>query len=350
MLLLLLICSMILTSCNQEKYNELEKSLDDFFTNNKLGFSGSVLIASDGKIILKKGYGMADYEKQIPNTPETVFKIGSVTKQFTSMAIMMLEERGLLSVNDPVKKYIPDFSQGDKITIHHLLSMTSGIGDYIRDDWEACERNYTVEELLTKINKKPGSFEAGSKYEYSNSSYVILGYIIEKVSGMEYGEFLKQNIFDPLDMKNSAYDFKEDLLANKARGYVNVADINKNNAVLAQNMNMSYAYSTGGLYSTVEDLYKWDQALYTEKLVKKASLVKLFTPNIDNYGYGWDILTRYKNTISHDGRCRGFTSIIYRFMDKKTTIIILMNEEDMYGFGKIIKGMLEIAEKYEILT
>jgi CubicO group peptidase (beta-lactamase class C family) len=166
---------------------------------------------------------------------------------------------------------------------------------------------------------------------------------------MGYGEFLKQNIFDPLDMKSTAYDFTEEQLENKAKGYVNVADINKKDAVIAPNMNMSYAYSAGGLYSTVEDMYKWDQALYTEKLVKKASLAKLFAPNVDNYGYGWDVLSRYKNSVSHDGNAKGFISIIYRFMDKKTTIIVLMNEQDMFGFKKILKGMLEIAEKYEIL-
>lgn len=348
-LIMPLICTMLI-SCTSSEYSILEKSLDDFFTNDKTAFSGSVLIAIDDKIILKKGYGMADYENQIPNTPKTVFKIGSITKQFTSMAIMMLEERGLLSVEDPISMYISGFSGRDKIKIHHLLSMTSGIGDYISDDWADCDRSYTVDELISRILEKPISFEAGSKYEYSNSNYVLLGYIIEKVTGMEYDEFMRHNIFEPLDMENTAYDYKEEFLKHKAIGYINVADTSRKDAVIAPNMNMSYAYSAGGLYSTVEDLYKWDQALYTEKLVKKASLEKMFTPNVDNYGYGWDILTKYRNSVSHDGRCKGFTSIIYRFMDKKATIILLMNEEDMFGYRKIINRVVEIAEKYGILS
>lgn len=349
-ILIVVMISIVATSCTSTQYKELEKTLDDFFTNNKMAFTGSVLVAVDGNIVLKKGYGMADYEKQIPNTPETAFKIGSVTKQFTSMAIMMLEEKGLLSVNDPIEKYISGIKNGDKITIHNLLSMTSGIGDYVPDEWFNCDRSYTMEELISKIKEKSINFEPGAKYAYSNSNYVILGYIIEKVSGMRYGEFLKQNIFDPLDMKNTAYEDKEGLLKNKAKGYVNVADISKKDAVLATNMDMSYAFSAGGIYSTVEDLYKWDQALYTEKLVKKATLDKMFTPNLNDYGYGWDIFTTYKNSVAHDGRVKGFTSNIYRFMDTKTTIIILMNEEDMYGWRKIRRELIEIAEKNGIIT
>lgn len=347
-LIVSLICTLLI-SCTSSEYSELQKSLDDFFANDKTAFSGSVLVAIDGKIILKKGYGMADYEKQIPNSPETVFKIGSITKQFTSMAVMMLEERGFLSVNDPISKYIPDYKGVDKITIHNLLSMTSGISEYAGDDWYDCERYYTVEELVSRIREKPIRFEAGTKYEYCNSNYILLGYIIEKVSGMEYGDFLEQNIFIPLKMNNTRYDYKEDQLKNKAKGYIRVGDITKKNNAASSIMNMSYGYAAGGLYSTVEDMYKWDRALYTEKLVKRETLDRMFTPNLEGYGYGWIIPQNYRGLVRHDGYVKGFTAEFLRIVDHKATIIILKNEEDLYGSKKINEGLYEIAEKYKIL-
>ncbi len=344
-----LVCA-LLTSCASEDYSELTKKLDDYFTNNVTAFSGSVLVAIDGKIILNKGYGMADYEKQIPNTPQTMFKIGSITKQFTAMAIMMLEEHGLLSVNDPITKYIPDFKGGDKITIHHLLSMSSGIGDYLYSDWGNCNRNYKVEDIIQRIKNKPIIFEAGTSFHYSNSNYALLGYIIEQVSGVEYGEFLKKNIFKPLKMENTYYDYKEDQFKDKAVGYSGIFDIKRKDNTLSNVMDISYPYAAGGLYSTVEDLYKWDQALYTEKLVKKETLKKIFTPNLENYGYGWNIPREYKNFVCHSGHVSGFISSFQRYMEHKAVVAILMNEEDISQMDRITKEIVKMAEKYKLLS
>jgi CubicO group peptidase (beta-lactamase class C family) len=348
-LTLSLVCA-LLTSCASENYSELANELDDYFTNYYGGFSGSVLVAVDGKIVLKKGYGMADYEKQIPNTPQTEFKIGSITKQFTAMSIMMLEERGLLSVKDPITKYIPDFKGGDKITIHHLLSMSSGIEEYLYSDWGNCNHNYKVEDTIQGIKSKPIIFEAGTEYHYSNSNYALLGYIIEQASGVEYGEFLKKNIFEPLKMKNTCYDYKEDQLKNKAIGYSAIFDITRKDNILSNVMDMSYPYAAGGLYSTVEDLYKWDQALYTEKLVKKETLEKIFTPNLGNYGYGWNIPIEYKAFVCHSGHVSGFISSFQRYMEHKGVVAILTNEENGSQMDRISEEIVEMAERHKLLT
>lgn len=283
-----LMCTLVLASCTPSEYRKLSKELDDFLTNDPSAFSGSVLIALDGKIILKKGYGMADYEKRIPNTPGTELKIASVTKPFTATAIMMLEERGLLSINDPVSKYISDFKLGEKITIHHLISMTSGISDNIMDDWNDCNRY--------------------------------------------------------------CYDYKGDQLKNKAEGYIRIGNNKKTDQPVASGLNMSYVYAAGGLYSTVEDLYKWDQALYTEKIVNKETLKKMFTPNLGNYGYGWKIYSNDKDFVGHSGNIKGFRAIFYRFLRDKATVIILTNENDLEGINKPASGLFKIMDRYGVLS
>ena len=344
-LVLLILSTVFLAGCGNHKNEELVKKLDGVIMNCSTGFNGSVLIAKDGKIIFEKGYGMADAEKKIPNTKDTTYTIFSVTKQFTATAIMMLEERGLLSLNDPVSKYIPDFKNGDKITIHHLLSMTSGIGDYL---YKKDDRPFTVKELITKVKEQPIEFEAGTKYEYSNSNYQILGYIIEKVSGLEYGDFLKQNIFLPLGMNDTQYDPSDKDRKNKANGYI---FIGKENSIKGTPISISACYSTGGMYSSVEDLFKWDKALYSEKLVKKGTIEKMFKPNLENYGYGWRISSVYKNCVFHSGGfpTKGYMAQIERYLDSKTTLILLTNEEDIDADDKVHQGLHNVLVDEKII-
>lgn len=286
-------------------------------------FSGSILAAKKGEIIISKGYGMANYEMSVPNTPATKFHLASLTKQFTAMAIMLLQEKGLLSVNDTLSKYIPDYPNGKKITLHHLLTHTSGIPDYINDDEtfvDIYRLYHPLNQVIDRFKNKSLEFQPGTKYDYSNSGYVLLCFIIEKVSGKTYEEFLKKNIFEPLKMENTGYDDLKPIVKNRASGY-SISDGKLTNAEFFDRSNLNGA---DGLYSTVEDLYIWDRALYTERIVSKGTLDKIFTPyppgNI--YGYGW---TTNKVEISHSGRMDGFYTYISRNIANDTAVIVLSN-------------------------
>ena len=336
-----------------DKNEALSERLDEVFANSPNGYNGSVLIAVDGKIIVEKGYGMADIKNKIPNTKDTVFLLNSITKQFTATSIMMLEEQGKLSLNDPVSKYLKGVKNGEKITIHHLLSMESGITDIFEaypkaDQNERSDTIFPVSELIREIKKMPSKFEPGTQFEYSNSNYDILGFIIEKVSGLEYGEFLKKNIFELLEMKNTAYDVKKNQLKNRAVGYTGIG---KYNISYGEPYNISYLFAEGSLCSTVEDLYKWDQALYTEKLLKKETLEKMFKPNIGHYGYGWFIDEEYSGLVWHSGGnpYKGFISYIARYRNSKTTVIILQNEEDGSTYHKVIEDTVKVLTDEKII-
>jgi CubicO group peptidase (beta-lactamase class C family) len=287
-------------------------------------FSGTVLVARGGQIVLRRGYGLADYENDVPNAPETKFRLGSVTKQFASMAILQLEEKGKLKVTDTVRSVFPDYPGGDRITIHNLLTHTSGIPnltdfpDYLKTMALPSPALQTVE----RFKNLPLDFAPGEKFSYSNSGYILLGAIIEKVTGGSYEDYLRKNVFGPLGMDNSGYDHPEIILKHRARGY----EFSEDRQVNAAYIDMTTPHAAGALYSTVDDLYKWDRALYTEKLVSKASLAKLFTPFKDNYAYGWMItsLAGHRN-IRHSGGINGFTSDVSRFPDDDACVIVLNN-------------------------
>jgi len=276
----------------QTKAEKIEALLNEY-SKFKV-FNGSALVAEDGKVIYKNGFGLANMEWNIPNTADTKFRVGSVTKQFTAMLIMQLVEEGKLKLDVPVTTYIPDYpkDKGDKITIHHLLTHTSGIpnytglstfGDIMRDP-------ITPEELVKSFLDLPLEFEPGEQFSYSNSGYILLGYIIEKVTGKSYEDNLKERIFEPLGMKNSGYDHNEEIISKRASGYDKAGPDYFNTRYI----DMSVPYSAGAIYSTVEDLYLWDQALYTEKLLSQKYMDKIFTPYVkpqfaDFYGYGWGL-------------------------------------------------------------
>src|SRR4051812_11811550 len=252
-------------------------------------FSGSVLIARDGKVLFSRGYGMANLEHDVPNTPQTKFRLGSITKQFTAMAILILQERGKLKVEDKVKKYLPDAPKAwDEITIRHLLTHTSGIPNYTAypEFLKTLPVRVTLKELIAKFKDRPLDFKPGETFRYSNSGYVVLGQVIETAAGEGYASFLNKTIFTPLGMKDTGYDSLEPIIKHRASGYTRRLGIALTNC---DYVDMSIPHAAGALYSTVEDLLKWDQALYTEKLVPRKSLEAMFTPFKDNYGYGWGI-------------------------------------------------------------
>jgi len=308
-------------------------------------FSGTVLLAKEGTILFTKAYGMTDYEQKIENTIETKFRIGSITKQFTAMAIMMLQEKGLLNIQDTVSKYIPDFPHGNEITIHHLLTHSSGILNYtsLKEFIDNITKPITLDDLIKLFKDKPLDFEIGKKFSYSNSGYVLLTFIIEKVSEISYEAFLNKNIFEPLEMSSTGYYHNENPPKNESFGYT----INETeNIIKAENWHMSQAVGAGALYSTVEDLFIWDQALYTEKLVSQKSLDLMFTKyySYDNMhiGYGWvigEILE--KMCIGHAGGLNGFITQILRFVNEDICIIVLSNL-DVSSIETISKDLIAI--------
>jgi len=312
-------------------------------------FSGSVLLARDGQPIVSRGYGLANIENDVSNTPQTVFRLGSVTKQFTAMAILLLQERGKLSVNDPICKYLSDCPQTwQPITIKNLLTHTAGIPNYtdFPDFTKTAAAETTTAELITRFRDKPLQFALGEKFAYSNSGYYLLGAIIERVSGKSYPDFLQENIFAPLGMKHTGYDNPVRIIKNRAAGYARTND----GFINAAPISMSTAYAAGALYSTVEDLLLWDQSLYTEKLVSRKSLDEAFTPFKSNYGYGWSIGKRYdRQVIAHGGGIFGFSSYIARYPADHVTVIVLSNVEGAPS-GEIANSLAAIVfgAPYEI--
>jgi CubicO group peptidase (beta-lactamase class C family) len=290
-------------------------------------FSGSVLIARNGKVLVRKGYGEADRKKHVVNTAQTKFRLGSNTKQFTAMAILILQARGKLNVQDRICTYLADCpTTWQKITLHHLLTHTSGIPDFTSfPDFKITMRSpSSPTETIARFKDKPLDFQPGEKFSYSNSGYVVLGAIIEQASGKRYEAFLQENIFVPLQMVDSGYDHNNGDLAVGYRNQTNLADF----------IDMSIPYAAGGLYSTVEDLYRWDQALYTDKLIPKNLRDKMFTPFVPlggfGYGYGWGIGKEGdRPVVSHIGGIQGFSSSITRYPNNKVVIIVLGNREDV---------------------
>jgi CubicO group peptidase (beta-lactamase class C family) len=288
-------------------------------------FMGSVLVAQDGKILLERGYGFANLEWQVPNSPTTKFRLGSITKQFTAASILLLEERGKLKVDDPVKKYIPDAPAAwDKVTIFHLLTHTSGIPSFTGfPDYASTKATPTTpEKLVARFRDKPLEFEPGEKWNYSNSGYVLLGYLIEKISGQSYAEFVQQNIFTPLGMKDSGYDSNSTVIPNRAAGYTH----SKDGPVNSGYVDMTIPFSAGALYSTTEDLLRWEQGLFGGKVLKPESLAKMTTPFKQDYAFGLGIMANNGHKmIWHNGGIEGFNTSLAYYPDDKLVVAVLAN-------------------------
>lgn len=287
-------------------------------------FNGSILIAEEGEILISRGYGMANFEHNIPCTADTKFRLGSITKQFTATAILQLQEKGKLRVNDPVSKYLPDYPTADSFTIHHLLTHTSGVPSFTNfpDYRKIMVRPMSQKEIIALFKDKPLEFEPGSKFQYSNSGYFLLGHLVEIISGQDYDEYLQEHIFLPLDMLDSGYDHNNLIIKRRAAGY----RLERGELFNADYIHMNIPHGAGALYSTVEDLYKWDQALYKEKILSRATLNKMFTPALNGYGYGWGIGSIFEHKrISHSGGINGFVTNITRFPEDNACIIVLSN-------------------------
>jgi CubicO group peptidase (beta-lactamase class C family) len=286
--------------------------------------SGSILIGRRGRVEIAKGYGLANREHGVPCTPETPYRLASMTKSFTAVAILILEERGLLSVDDTLDTFLPDFPNGDKIRLHHLLTHTSGVVNYSKlpDHYKAWTMPHTRDEVIARFADEPLRFEPGEEFEYSNSGYVLLTAVIEKVGGMAYDEFLDNNIFSPLGMSATGADSHTRIIPGRATGHYNFGD----GVVQAPYLNIEFTSGAGGLYSTVLDLYKWDRALYGNDLVAKATRRKMFKPFLQDYAYGWFVREeRGRLLIEHRGGINGFLTMIQRFVDDEVVVISLFN-------------------------
>jgi CubicO group peptidase (beta-lactamase class C family) len=338
-----LLCSVWLLFISHCPAQGLTSKVDEYMSTaiKRSRFSGSILVARDGQVLVSRGYGMANLEDEVSNTPQTKFRLGSLTKQFTAVAVLMLQERGALRVQDSVCNYLPQCPGAwQPITIHHLLTHTSGIQN--SDYTETIKLPMSAANTIERLKNKPLEFVPGRLFRPSNSNYILLGHIIEKVSGQSYDAFVRENIFKPLRMTNTDYDYPRRILKHRAAGY----SLRGDTLVNALYIDMSVPYSAGGLYSTVEDLYLWDQALYTEKLVSKKSLAMMFTPFKGNYGYGWYIAEQDGHRfISHSGWIDGFAASFARYTDDHVTVIVLSNMDSApvntlaRNIGAIVLGL-----------
>jgi CubicO group peptidase (beta-lactamase class C family) len=315
----------VCTCTAQDKVSRMEE-LSQWYTGSKQ-FMGSVLVARNDQVLFDKGYGYANLEWQVPNSPEAKFRLGSITKQFTAACILLLEERGKLRTDDPVKKYMPDAPAAwDKVTIYNLLTHTSGIPSFTDfPDYRSSEATPTTpEKLVARFRDKPLDFQPGENWSYSNSGYVLLGYLIEKISGQSYQNFVEENIFKPLGMHDSGYDSNSAIILHRASGYTP----GPNGPVNAGYIDMTIPFSAGALYSTTHDLLRWEQGLFGGKLLSAASLKKMTTPFKGDYAFGLMVRTVDGHTeIEHGGGIEGFVTMLAYYPDDKLTVVVLANLE-----------------------
>jgi CubicO group peptidase (beta-lactamase class C family) len=317
------------------------------------GFSGTILLARKGTPVIAKGYGLANAEWDIPNTPQTKFRLGSITKQFTAMAVMQVQQQGKLKVQDGICQYLsPCPDTWKPVTIHHLLTHTSGIPSYTNFPtyMSTMMMPKTVDDMVASFRDLPLEFEAGSQYKYDNSGYFLLGVLLEKVTGKSYEDVLRDQIFAPLGMKDTGYDRSNAILPKRASGYARQGS----RIVNAAYLDMVQPFAAGALYSTVEDLLKWDQALYTDRLLPDADRASMFTAFKNNYAYGWSApppspQTFGRRFVQHGGGINGFSTMIIRLPDDRVTSIALSNHQQAQT-GRIARDLVAITlgEPYQV--
>lgn len=346
--LLLLIFITANSSFAQQTATQIDELMKKYYDYGQ--FNGAILVAEKGKVVYAKGLGLANMEWSMPNQPDTKFRIGSITKQFTATLILQLVEEGKLKLDGKITDYLTDYRKdtGDRVTIHHLLNHTSGIPSYTsRPDFRtAIMRNpYKITDFVKQLTSGDLEFEPGSKFSYNNSGYVLLGAIIEKVTGKSYETVLTERILKPLGMTNSGYDSTSPLLPKRASGY----EKRPSGYVNAPYLDMSLPYAAGSIYSTVEDLYKWDQALHEGKILSAESRKLMFTPGLSNYGYGIRITDEKigkselkTKIIGHGGGINGFNSLLTRAVDKGQTVVILDNVGQGRRHGQITTSIIGI--------
>ena len=290
----------------------------------------TLLVSKNGKPIRTEGYGVSNLELSVPAKPETIFQSGSVGKQFTATAVMMLVEAGKVGLDDPLTKYFPEApSSWKQVTVRELLSHTAGFTDYPKDFDE--QKDYTEAELIKIVEAIPLAYPPGTSWSYSNLGYLTLGILIHKVTGEFYGDFLQQRIFRPLEMTTTRIINEADIIPNRSAGYRLVGGEVKNQEWVSPSLNTT---ADGSLYFSILDLAKWDAALYTDKLLRKSSLAQMWTvvplrngqPNSGNYGYGWFIEAQNGHRlIEHEGEWQGFETQISRYVDDRLTVVVLTN-------------------------
>jgi len=288
-------------------------------------FMGAVLVSRDDKLLLDAAYGSANLEWKVPNTTATKFRLGSVTKQFTAASILLLEERGKLGTSDSIRKYLPDAPAAwDKVTVFHLLTHTSGIPNFTAmPEYGRLKHSATpVAEVIAAFRDKPLEFTPGDQMRYSNSGYLVLGYLVEKVSGQSYESFVQENIFSPLGMKDSGYDSNSRIIPQRAAGYTP----GPGGPLNADFVHMSVPHGAGALYSTTHDLLRWEQGLFGGRLLSAASLERMTTPFKGDYGLGVMVQTvDGRRRVSHGGSIEGFNASLVYFPDTKVTVVSLAN-------------------------
>lgn len=315
-------------------------------------FCGAVLVAQEDEIVLTGGYGLADREHDVPNMPQTKFLVGSITKQFTSVAVLMLAEQGKLGLDDLISRHLPyNPAHWKDITVHHLLNHTSGLGNFV--DIPGIQETKArlplpVREIIETFREVPLEFGTGTAFRYSNSAYIVLGDIVERISGVSYENFLQTHIFGPLEMADSGYDHHKIILKNRATGYRK----RDGEWVRAEYLDMSFPFSAGALYSTVDDLYRWGQALNAGHLISAEAYTRMttITPLLTTYGYGLIMGNLHnRRTVGHAGGINGFRANFIRFPDEHASVIVLSNSEesDFFGVTKALSAVL-FGEDYAL--
>lgn len=320
---LLAIIFSILIANGQGSIKRIDSLIEKAVKINR--FNGSVLVSKNGKIIYEKAYGYQDAEKHILNTTNTIYQIGSTTKEFTAAVILKLAEQHKLSLEDKLSKYFPDYKRGNEITIKHLLTHTSGIYEILRDHTAVMESTMprSKERMLSFFINKPLDFDPGTQYSYCNSGYILLGLIIEKVTGKSYQQVVRECILKPLKMKHTGFDFAGLNDPDKAVGYTKYTQKIHEASVP---WDSTATFSAGSLYSTVKDLYLWHKGLLNYKVYSKTSMEEATTPFLEGYGLGCWIDTLYKKKIvSHGGNILGFTGYFGRIQEDDVVVILLNN-------------------------
>ena len=335
-----LLCSLSLAGCSSNSKQAIDGYLSALAARDAL--TGAVLVARGDTVLVSRAYGLANEEAGIRNTAGTRFRIGSTTKQFTAMAILILQDRGSLNVQEPVCGYLADCpAEWQSITLFHLLTHTSGIPNYTDfDDFPSLLGTpVSVEGLIERFRTKPLDFSPGTRWSYSNSGYIVLGAVIERASGQGYAEFLNQNIFAPLGMHDTGYDVNDPPITTHATGYLS-------HGVRAAYFDMSEVYAAGALYSTVGDLYLWDRALLAGQLIDAASLGAMTSAQVPcplggcalstdrGYGYGWFIADEAGHSyVYHWGHIDGFKASKGLYFDEQISVVVLNNLETTDVFG-----------------
>ena len=343
-ILLILVCPIASTGffvgCDVQMSQDLTppesgQSIEDYLASQN--FIGSILVEKSGNILISKGFGYADFETKEKNTAYTKFRIGSITKLFTSLGILILEEEGLLSIEHPISRYLEGFPNGGNITVKHLLTHTSGIRDYTSPLRKKANEEISSDQLVMWIAKLRPEFKPGKRFSYSNSNYVLLGRIIEVISGQSYADYLHRRILRPSNMAETGYGSSILGTEGNAIGY-------ENDYSRIKGPKMSFAFSSGALSSTVADMQRFHNIFKNLTLLSASSIEKLYQVQIDNISLGWIVESKFydRRAYWHGGKISGFQSVFVRFPDNDAMIVILSNSQgsDVITLSNYVAGMV----------